>query len=98
MAHGRSQGNNLSAQNIVVKHLIKKGWNELDLRPFNIIMSEDFFVSIQWLKDLDQKVDRRFHYGAVMMRPRSVYLRNTSFGAWRKFPGFVISTNVEILY
>jgi len=91
-------GNNLLMQNIVIKHLIKREWNELDLRSFNIVMAESFFVSIQWLQDLDQKADRKFKYGGVLLRPRNMYLRDTSFGAWRKFPGFVISMNLQVLH
>ena len=53
-------GNNLLTQNIVIKHFAKKGWNELDLRSFNIFMDNSFYASIQWLNDLDQKADRNF--------------------------------------
>jgi hypothetical protein len=91
--------NNLSNQDIVIKCLIKKGWNEFDLRPFNIVMSEDFFASIQWLTDLDQRPERRqFHYGAVLISSKKLFERNTSFEDWHKIPGVTISMNLEILY
>jgi len=90
-------GNNLLMKNIVIRHLVQKGWNEFDLRSFNVIMAENFFVSIEWLTDLDKKADGKFHYGGVLMRPRRIYRRNTSIDAWQKFPSITISINLEIL-
>ena len=91
-------GENLSMQNIVIKHLVKQGWNEMDLYPYNIVLKENFFVSIEWLSDLDKKTDRRLFYGGVMMRPSAIFTRKTSFGAWSKIQGGQYSINLQILY
>ena len=91
-------GENVTGKNIVIRHLIQKGWNELDLRPFNVYLTEEFFVSFEWLTDLDQKASRSFHYGAVLIRPRKMYIRNTSFGTWRKIPGAVNTMTLQVLY
>ena len=91
-------GKNLTGQNIVIKSLLKTGWVELDLRPFNIVMTEDFFVSLEWLADLDKRPNKRFSYGTVFLRPRALYLRDTVFEIWRKLPGIALSINLEILY
>ena len=91
-------GENISRQNIVFKHLVKPGWNELDLRPFNITMNEEFFVSLEWLADLDKRPNKRFAYGTVVLRPRALYIRDTFFEIWRKIPGIALSINLDILY
>ena len=91
-------GENLSTQNIVIKHLVKQGWNELDLYHYNIVLKENFFVSIEWLSDLDKKADIRLFYGAVMMRPSAIFSRQTSFGAWNKIQGGQYSMNLQVLY
>ena len=92
-------GNNLLMQDIVVKHLIERGWNELDLRPYNIVMAEEFFVSVQWLDDLDQKTEKRFRYAGVLIRPRNMYVRSTLFSTaiWQKIPGIVKSMYLQVL-
>ena len=61
-------------------------------------MAEEFFVSIQWLADLDQKTERRFHYGAVLIRPRNMYVRNTFFGNWQKVTGIVNTMYLQVLH
>lgn len=91
-------GNNITGQNIIVKHSITQGWNELDLQSFNIVMTENFFVGIEWLPDLDKKDDRHFMYGMVMLRPQSSFSRDTRFGEWHKVLGFAYSMNLQVLY
>ena len=90
-------GENIYGQNILFKHLTQFGWNELDLRPFNIVVTEDFFVSLQWLADLDKK-PRKLSFGFVWMRPRKMYVRDTSFEPWQKIPGVAPSINVQVLF
>ena len=90
-------GENISGQNIVFKHFVQTGWNELDLRPFNIVVTDDFFVSLQWLTDLDKK-PRKLSLGFVWMRPRKMFVRDTSFQAWQKIPGVAPSFNVQVLF
>jgi len=90
-------GENIYGQNILFKHLTQFGWNELDLRPFNIVVTEDFFVSLQWLADLDKK-PRKLSFGFVWMRPRKMYVRDTSFVPWQKIPGVAPSINVQVLF
>jgi len=91
-------GKNLTGQNIVIKSLQKTGWNELDLRPYNIVMTEEFFVSLEWLADLDKRPNKKFSYGTVVFRPRALFQRDTFFDTWRKIPGIALSINLEILY
>ena len=90
-------GENISGQNIVFKHLAQSGWNELDLRPFNIVVTEDFFVSLQWLTDLDKK-PQKLSFGFVWMRPRKMFVRDTNLHEWQKIPGVAPSINVQVLF
>ena len=61
-------------------------------------MNEEFFVSLEWLADLDKRPNKRFTYGTVVLRPRALYLRDTFFETWRKLPGIALSINLDILY
>lgn len=44
----------INRQPIYTEITIKKGSHVLDLTPYNIITSEDFFVSFEWIEDLTE--------------------------------------------
>jgi hypothetical protein len=67
---------------IFVTTKIKTGTLTVDLKPFDLVVDSDFFVSLEWLKDLG-KGGLMFSAGIF---DTHIYARKGSQGAWEKAP------------
>ncbi len=77
-------GEMIDHPDILVEGLNHK-WNAINLEPYDIIMKEDFFVSIEFLPIEDSKIPH-MSAGAVLTGGNR-YSRNVSFGTWNKAMG-----------
>ncbi len=81
-------------ENIFVETDIEQGIMSVDLRPYDIIVEEDFFVSLEWIEDYGEDgLDFSF---ALFGKP--IIVRATSQDVWAKIPPFSIGFNVEVAY
>lgn len=79
-------------QDIIISHTSKKGRLKVDLRDYNIVMEDDFFVSLEWLEDFGEK---DLHFSLKLFGKPMIY-RNTSHADWKKIKaggvGFYLTT------
>ncbi len=73
---------NILVQPIYVKLNSASGTLTVDLKDKNIHVDHDFFVSLEWLKDLGKG---QLFFPAGLMNSHS-YVRNASQGKWEKIP------------
>jgi len=81
---------NILKENIIVTSTIKSGMLSVDLKKYDIIMEEDFFVSIEWIEDFGDG-DLRFSIGFL---GSPVIYREASQARWTIInaigPGFTV--------
>lgn len=85
---------NISQENIIVTTDIKKGVLSIDLKDYNIVMTNDFFVSLEWIEDLEKK-DLSFSAGLF---GNSLVTRKASQSNWEKTKGISVGFNVLTKY
>ncbi len=76
-------GEMIGHANILVEGL-KDKWNDINLEPYDIIMNDDFFVSIEFLP-VEGEIPNMSAGGVLIGGNR--YSRNVSFGTWDKAMG-----------
>jgi len=72
--------NNLLKQSVLVQTTIKNGKLSIDLRKFNIVVEDIFFVALEWIEDLGE--DGLYFSASFSGSP--IIARQTSHGTWEK--------------
>lgn len=103
--------NNLLQQNVFVEQVgFKEGWIHIDLTPYNINVTNDFVISLEWVKDLDANMPKdisdkeargRLRRGegllfSVVPFGAAALYRKASQGSWEKVSGLGVGFNVEV--
>ena len=83
---------NILNENIIITSTIKKGMLNVDLRKYNIVMEEDFFVSLEWIEDFGDG-DLQFSIGFL---GSPVIYREASQGHWTVIKGIGPGFNVNV--
>lgn len=84
--------NNLPDKNILKKNIFvstnsKKGVVTVDLKPYSIVLDGDFFISLEWIKNLTEISDlsNSLMFSASILNNKCYY-RKTSQDSWKKVP------------
>jgi hypothetical protein len=63
----------------------KSGWNKVDLTPYNVIVSTDFVISIQWLEhDIKDGEQAKVFIPGAMSSKHASYFRIASQDKWTR--------------
>lgn len=83
----------LTTENIIVT--LPKNAEPLvvDLAKYNIMVEDDFYVTLEWLQDIPSKVS----FSAAFLGP-TLIARSTSQGDWEKINSFTAGFTVDTLY
>ncbi|MDA7694484.1 carboxypeptidase-like regulatory domain-containing protein [Flavobacteriaceae bacterium] len=81
-------------ENIIVETDISSGIVSKDLTPYEIVIDQDFFVSIEWIEDLGP--GKLFFSGGFFGSP--LIAREVSQGSWSKVGSASVGINVEVRY
>ncbi len=84
----------LLKENIIVDTDISSCIVTKDLKPFEIVIDEDFFVAIEWIEDLG--LGKLFFSGSFF--GSSLIAREVSQGNWSKVGSASVGMNVEVRY
>ena len=85
---------NLLDETIMILTDIESGNVSLDLKPYDIVMEDDFLVSIEWIEDLGSG-ELLFSAGFF---GSNLYARATSQGTWTQMGVAAYGMNVEVIY
>jgi len=85
---------NLLEEMIVVETDIESGKVHVDLQSYDIVMEDDFLVSIEWIEDLGigELLFSAGFFGS------NLYARATSQGTWNQMGVAAFGMNVEVVY
>ena len=84
----------LVQENIIITSTIKSGVIEVDLREYNIVVKDDFCVTLEWIEDFGKE---DLNFSISMFGPAFVF-RHTSQAYWQKFNIFSPGFNVTVGY
>ena len=84
----------LLKENIIIETDATSGIVSKDLAPYEIVIDEDFFVSIEWIEDLGP--GKLYFSGGFFGSP--LIAREVSQGTWSKVGSGSIGMNVEVRY
>lgn len=85
---------NILNENIIVETDIEEGVLTVDLTEYNIVVKDDFFVSLEWIEDLGE--DGLFFSASLFGKP--MIERTTSQAFWQKIRMASIGFNVTARY
>lgn len=103
--------NNILQQNVFVEKVgFKEGWIDIDLTSYNINVTNDFVISLEWVKDLDVDMPKDMSDKEARSRMRrgegllfsvvpfgsAALYRKASQGSWEKVTGLGVGFNVEV--
>ena len=86
---------NIVKENIIVVSQIKEGIINVDLRDYDIIVYEDFFVSLEWIQNLGNEFGLTFSAGFL---GSPIIFRSTSQDYWQKKGAVSIGFNITTKY
>ena len=87
---------NLNFENIIVETQIKNGILTVDLEKYNIVVYDDFFVTMEWIEDFgDAKTGLMF---SANIFNKKIVSRHTSQAEWSKLGIFSLGMNVTVAY
>lgn len=84
----------INNQNIIVTSNIREGKLIVDLSKYDIIMDDDFFVSLEWIENLGENG----LYFSVGLLGSPIISRHTSQGNWEKIGAVSLGFNVTAKY
>ena len=85
----------INRDNIIVETNIKEGVLTVDLEPYNIVVQDDFYVTLEWIEDLGNVEQLRFSAGFL---GKTTVVRSASQADWQKAGKVSIGINVEVEY
>lgn len=83
----------LATESIIVTLPKSAGLMEVDLTPYNIMVEDDFFVSLEWLQDIPSTV-----YFSSGFMGSAIVARATSQADWEKINGFALGFTIDTRY
>lgn len=87
----------LTEQPIFATCMVRYGRVVVDLRPYQLSVEEDFFISLEWIQDLGQKGGQGLNFSGGMTGAKT-FSRGTSHAPWVKVPVFVIGFYVKVFH
>ena len=81
-------------ENIIIETEVSSGIVTKDLTPYDLVIDEDFFVSIEWIEDLGPGT--LYFSGGFFGSP--LIAREVSQGKWTKIGSASVGMNVEVRY
>ncbi|MCK0159449.1 carboxypeptidase-like regulatory domain-containing protein [Allomuricauda sp. F6463D] len=85
----------LLKDNIIIVSQIKEGKLTVDLSDYDIVVYEDFFVSLEWIENLGDKDGLKFSSGFL---GSPIIIRSTSQDDWQKIGAISVGFNVTAKY
>lgn len=87
-------GKNLLRDNIILESTAKEGKVTTDLTAYNIVVENDFLLSIEWIEDYP---DDSINFAATLFG-KKIWVRETSQAKFSKIPIIGIGLSATILY
>lgn len=86
---------NILTQNIIIEPKEMTGFVEVDLSSYQIFVSEDVIISIEWIKDLGDAKGLSF---STKLIGTGTYFRQTSQDKWEKVNSIGVGLHAQVSY
>ena len=88
-------GKNLLSENIYHTVTSESQKVSIDLTHYNLTMNEDFFISLEWLRDLGVEDETGLYFSCSLFG-NSLFHRKTSQGTWENEAPLSVGFNVKV--
>ncbi len=91
----------LFSENVIVTSSIRKGWIDIDMRPYNLMITEPFYLAIEWIMDDRDRLALLNQYATFRktypdkVRSDSTVVEGKKIGFW-SYLGFSPGTHLGV--
>jgi hypothetical protein len=80
---GGKPGKNLLPKELIVSTDFKKGTLSVDLAPYNLVVNQDFFLGLEWVKTLNKgNISKDLQFCIGLGQAGGIFAKNTSQALW----------------
>jgi CubicO group peptidase (beta-lactamase class C family) len=72
-------------KSIIISSSVEKGWLEFDLNDLNLFFENDFYVGIEWIEELNERLSMKDAFPRISYsssKKTQSYARTTSLNSW----------------
>lgn len=90
-------GKNLLPRELIVSSELKSGTLSVDLAPYNLVLEDDFFLGLEWVKTLNKgNISKDLQFCIGLGQAGGVFTKSTSQAQWHKIDKRVMGFQVHL--
>jgi hypothetical protein len=90
-------GKNLLPRELIVSSDLKSGTLSVDLAPYNLVLEDDFFLGLEWVKTLNKgNISKDLQFCIGLGQVGGVFTKSTSQAQWHKIDKRVMGFQVHL--
>jgi len=94
---GGKPGKNLIPKELIVSTDLKRGTLSVDLAPYNLVLDQDFFLGLEWVKTLNQgNISKDLQFCIGLGQDGGIFSKTTSQAHWHEITRRVIGRQVHL--
>lgn len=94
---GGKPGKNLLPRELIVSSELKSGTLSVDLAPYNLVLEDDFFLGLEWVKTLNKgNISKDLQFCIGLGQAGGVFTKSTSQAYWHKIDKRVMGFKVHL--
>ncbi|GAA4303834.1 carboxypeptidase-like regulatory domain-containing protein [Nibribacter koreensis] len=75
---------------------VKKGWVQVDLEPYNVFVSQDFVIALEWIGGTPLTDAKSLTLAATLPGFHTTFYKDASQAKWAKMSAVGVGLNVEV--
>lgn len=94
---GGKPGKNLLPKELIVSSELKSGTLSVDLAPYNLVLDQDFFIGLEWVKTLNKdNISKDLQFCIGLGQAGGIFAKNTSQAYWHRIDQRVMGFQVHL--
>lgn len=94
---GGKPGKSLLPKELIVSTDFKKGTLSVDLAPHNLVVNQDFFLGLEWVKNLNKgNISKDLQFCIGLGQDGGIFTKGTSQALWHKIDQRVMGFQVHL--
>ena len=78
-------GKNLLPKDLIVSSELKSGTLSVDLAPYNLVVEDDFFIGLEWVKTLNKgNISKDLQFCIGLGQDGGIFTKTTSQASWKE--------------
>lgn len=90
-------GKNLLPRELIISSELKSGTLSVDLAPYNLVLEDDFFLGLEWVKTLNKgNISKDLQFCIGLGQAGGIFTKSTSQAQWHKIDKRVMGFQVHL--